>query len=108
MESSEKRNKPGKSSEIVLKVMPKKVEELIECINEIEDEKITCVVADQSIGWALEIAEKRGISRVAFRPASAAQLVLGLSIPKLIDNGIIDKDGKFIGSLHISSHILSR
>lgn len=101
LESSEERKKPGKSSEVVLNVMPKKVEELIESINGIEDEKITCVLADQSIGWALEIAEKKGISSAAFCPASAAQLVLGLSIPKLIDNGIIDKDGKFIGSLHL-------
>ncbi|RDX86464.1 UDP-glycosyltransferase 83A1, partial [Mucuna pruriens] len=93
LESSEERKKPGKSSEAVLKVMPEKVEKLIECINGSESEKITCVLADQSIGWALDIAERKGIRRAAFCPASAAQLVLGLSIPKLIDNGIIDKDG---------------
>ncbi|ESW23302.1 hypothetical protein PHAVU_004G035300 [Phaseolus vulgaris] len=93
LESSEERKKPGKSSGAVLKVMPEKVEELIECINGSESERITCVLADQSIGWALDIAEKKGIRRAAFCPASAAQLVLGLSIPKLIDNGIIDKDG---------------
>ncbi|XP_057443563.1 UDP-glycosyltransferase 83A1 [Lotus japonicus] len=93
LESSEERKKPGKSSEGVLKVMPEKVEELIECINGSESEKITCVLADQSLGWALEIVERKGIQRAAFCPASAAQLVLGLSIPKLIDNGIIDKDG---------------
>ncbi|KAJ1398770.1 UDP-glycosyltransferase family, conserved site [Sesbania bispinosa] len=93
LESLEERKRPGKSSEAVLKVMPEKVEELIECINGSESEKITCVLADQSIGWALDIADKKGIRRAAFCPASAAQLVLGLSIPKLIDNGIIDKDG---------------
>ncbi|CAJ1947096.1 unnamed protein product [Sphenostylis stenocarpa] len=93
LESSEERKRPGKSSGTVLKVMPEKVEELIECINGSESEKITCVLADQSIGWALDIAEKKGIRRAAFCPASAAQLVLGLSIPHLIDNGIIDKDG---------------
>ncbi|KAG4914662.1 hypothetical protein JHK87_052219 [Glycine soja] len=93
LESSEERKKPGKSSETVLKVMPQKVEELIECINGSESKKITCVLADQSIGWLLDIAEKKGIRRAAFCPASAAQLVLGLSIPKLIDRGIIDKDG---------------
>ncbi|KAL2335450.1 hypothetical protein Fmac_016663 [Flemingia macrophylla] len=93
LESSEEGEKPGKSSEAVLKVMPEKVEELIECINGSESEKITCVLADQSIGWALDIAEKKGIRRAACIPASAAQLLLGLSIPKLIENGIIDKDG---------------
>ncbi|KAK7266554.1 hypothetical protein RIF29_19202 [Crotalaria pallida] len=91
--SSEERKKPGKSSEAVLKVMPEKVEELIDSINGSESEKITCVLADQSIGWALDIAEKKGIPQAAFCPAAAAQLVLGLSIPKLIDNGIIDMDG---------------
>lgn len=96
LESSEERKRPGKSSGAVLKVMPEKVEELIECINGSESEKITCVLADQSIGWALDIAEKKGIRRAAFCPASAAQLVLGLSIPKFIHNGIIDKDGEFI------------
>lgn len=96
LESSEERKKPGKSSEAVLKVMPEKVEKLIECINGSEGERITCVLADQSIGWALDIAEKKGIRRAAFCPASAAQLVLGLSITKLIDDGIIDKDGEFI------------
>lgn len=84
------------SAESVLNVMPKKVEELIECIHRSGNEKITCVVADQSIGWALEMAEKKGIACAAFCPASAAQLVLGLSIQKLIDDGIIDKDGEFI------------
>ena len=96
MESSEERKRPGKSSGAVLKVMPEKVEELIECINGSESEKITCVLADQSIGWALDVAEKKGIRRAAFCPASAAQLVLGFSIPKFIDTGIIDNDGEFI------------
>lgn len=96
LESSEERKIPGKSSESVLKVMPGKVEELIESINGSSvNEKITCVIADQSIGWCLEIAERKGIPRAAFCPASAAQLVLGMSIQKLIENGIIDKDGEF-------------
>ncbi|KAJ7971059.1 UDP-glycosyltransferase [Quillaja saponaria] len=73
--------------------MPGKVEELIEQINGLENGKITCVLADQSIGWALDIAEKKGIRQAAFCPAAAAQLVLGLSIAKLIDKGIIDRDG---------------
>lgn len=73
--------------ESVLNVMPKKVEKFIECIH---------VLLDQSIGWALEMAEKKGIPCAAFCPASAAQLDLGLSIQKLIDDGIIDKDGEFM------------
>ncbi|KAJ9147536.1 hypothetical protein P3X46_029686 [Hevea brasiliensis] len=93
IQSSEDKNKPGKSSEAILRVMPGKVEELIEEINSSGSDKISCILADQSFGWALEIAEKRGIRRAAFCPAAAAQLVLGFSIPKLIEDGIIDEHG---------------
>ncbi|XVF16740.1 hypothetical protein REPUB_Repub10bG0058200 [Reevesia pubescens] len=78
--SPEDRKQPGKISEAILQVMPGKVEELIQEINGSES-KIKCVIADQSIGWALEIAEKHGIKRAAFCPAAAALLVLGFSIP---------------------------
>ncbi|XVE83690.1 hypothetical protein DITRI_Ditri16bG0106800 [Diplodiscus trichospermus] len=90
--SPEERKQPGKRSEAILHVMPGKVEELIEEFNRSES-KIDCVLVDQSIGWVLEIAEKHGIKRAAFCPAAAALLVLGFSIPKLIDDGIIDQDG---------------
>ncbi|XWS40987.1 hypothetical protein CRYUN_Cryun17cG0042300 [Craigia yunnanensis] len=73
--------------------MPGKVEELIEEINGSES-KIYCVLVDQKHGWALEIAEKHGIKRAAFCPAAAALLVLGFSIQKMIDDGIIDQDGR--------------
>lgn len=54
------------------------------------------VLADQSIGWALEIAEKKKIRRAAFCPAAAAQLVMVFSIPNLIEDGIITDDGEFL------------
>ncbi|EXB38094.1 UDP-glycosyltransferase 83A1 [Morus notabilis] len=92
--SLEERKRPGKLSESVLKIMPGKVAEVIEQINGSSgDQMITCVVADQSLGWALDIAERKGIKRAAFCPAAAAMLVQGFSIPKLIDEGITNKDG---------------
>ena len=96
LETLEHRNKPGKLSEVVLTVMPGKLEELIEQINGSDGEEITCVLADQSIGWALEIAEKKRIRRAAFCPAAAALLVLGFSTPNLIEDGIIADDGEFL------------
>ncbi|CAL5325905.1 unnamed protein product [Camellia sinensis] len=89
------RNVPGKLSEAIMTVMPRKVEELIREINgsEEEGEKISCIVADQSLGWAMEVGKKVGIKQAAFLPAAAALLVLGFSIPKLIDDGLIDQDG---------------
>ncbi|KAE8659485.1 UDP-glycosyltransferase 83A1 [Hibiscus syriacus] len=90
--SAEERKHPGKISQAIPQTMPGKVEELIEDING-SGRRINCVIADQSLGWALEIAEKHGIKRAAFCPAAAALLVLGFSIPKLIDDGVIDQDG---------------
>ncbi|MED6210306.1 hypothetical protein PIB30_062890 [Stylosanthes scabra] len=93
--SEEERKMPGKSSEAVLKAMPEKVEKLIDAINNgsLYEEKLSCVLADQSVGWALGLAVKKGIRSAAFCPAAAAQLVLGLSIPKLIESGFIDDEG---------------
>ncbi|KAI8017545.1 UDP-glycosyltransferase 83A1 [Camellia lanceoleosa] len=57
------------------------------------DEKISCVIADESLGWALEVAEKMGIRWAAFWSAAAAMLALGFSIQKLLDDGIINNYG---------------
>ncbi|KAL9827326.1 UDP-glycosyltransferase 83A1 [Arabidopsis thaliana] len=93
-DSPEERNIPGKLSESVLRFMPKKVEELIERMmaETSGGTIISCVVADQSLGWAIEVAAKFGIRRAAFCPAAAASMVLGFSIQKLIDDGLIDSD----------------
>ncbi|KAF2313655.1 hypothetical protein GH714_012614 [Hevea brasiliensis] len=73
--------------------MPGKLEDLIDRINASEDEKITSIIADETMGWALEVAEKMKIRWVAFWPASAALLTSLFSIQKLIDDGIIDSNG---------------
>ncbi|KAF7803068.1 UDP-glycosyltransferase 83A1-like [Senna tora] len=80
-------------TESICQVMPKELEMLIKEINQSDSVKISCVVADVSMAWALEVAEKMGIQRVAFWPASASLLALSLSIQKLLDDGIIDTDG---------------
>lgn len=94
LDSPEDRKNPGKISEAMLRTMPKIFEELVEGLRESGNDEINCILADQSIGWALEIAEKKGIKSAAFCPAAAALLVLSLSIPQLIDDGIIDHEGK--------------
>ncbi|XP_031268587.1 UDP-glycosyltransferase 83A1-like [Pistacia vera] len=93
LESSEERKQPEKVMKAIMQVMPQKVEELIDQVNESDDEEIACVLADYNVGWALEIADKKGIRRAAFRPNAATLMVLVLSIQKLIGDGIIDKDG---------------
>ncbi|KAG8384625.1 hypothetical protein BUALT_Bualt04G0137400 [Buddleja alternifolia] len=52
------------------------LEALVERINENGGEIITCVTADWTMGWALEVAEKLGPRRVAFWSAAAAVLAL--------------------------------
>ncbi|XP_071926385.1 UDP-glycosyltransferase 83A1-like [Coffea arabica] len=93
LESWEDRNDLGKLTKTIFRVMPAKLEALMEKMNESETDKITCLITDESMGWALEIAKKMGVRAVAFWPAAAAVLALELNIPKLIHDGIIDSSG---------------
>lgn len=98
MKEGEDRNQHGKLIEAMLKVMPGHLENLIKKINESNDgnDRITCVIADEHIGWAFEVAQKMSIPRAAFWPASAILMAISLHIPKLIEDGIITADGKVI------------
>lgn len=104
LEPWEDRNELAKLAPAIGRVMPAKLEELIVKINEAGDDKITTLIADGGMGSALRVAEKMGISRAAFWPASAAMLALDFSIPRLIEDGIIDVDGECIA---MSSVLLS-
>lgn len=52
-------------------------------INSNESE-VSCVIVDENMGWALRVAEKLNIRRVAFWPAAAATLVSLFSVSKII------------------------
>ncbi|KAK6155021.1 hypothetical protein DH2020_009269 [Rehmannia glutinosa] len=93
LEPWEDRNDLGKLTVAMLKVMPEKLEALIEKINETESDKIVCVITDYGMGWALELANKLGIKRAAFVPTAVALLALAINAQKLVDEGIIDSDG---------------
>ncbi|KAI3776996.1 hypothetical protein L1987_46789 [Smallanthus sonchifolius] len=93
MEPWEDRNDFVRSCETINQVMPGKLEELIDTINETDDDKISCVIADMGMPWAVRVAEKLRIQRVIFWSAPAASLATLLSIQKLVDDGIIDNDG---------------
>ncbi|KAL5737688.1 hypothetical protein ACOSP7_030449 [Xanthoceras sorbifolium] len=74
--------------------IPGKVKEFIEQVNtSSSDDKITCVVADDVLAWAMEIAAELGIKRVSFCSFAATLLASVSSIPKLIEDGIIGHDG---------------
>lgn len=69
--------------------MPGELEKLIVRINgsQRDDNKVTCLVADLCIGWAIGVAEKMGIRTATYWPASAATLTCLLSIPNFIQDG---------------------
>ncbi|KAA0039440.1 UDP-glycosyltransferase 83A1-like [Cucumis melo var. makuwa] len=83
MEPGANRNDLGKLHDTMLDTMPMKLEELINTIHRLGGEEITSLVADESLGWALEVAVKMRIRRVAFSPASAAMLAMLFSKPFL-------------------------
>ena len=74
----------------VLNFMPAHFKDLIEKINESDE---ISVIADITVGWALEVVEKMGIKRAAFSPVGAGYLAFVLRISKLIEDGILDAEG---------------
>ncbi|KAL7122911.1 hypothetical protein ACP275_01G073500 [Erythranthe tilingii] len=74
--------------------MPGFVADLIEEINGSNpDHRISCLIADVSMTWIFETAEKMGAVPVAFSPASAAAIALVLHTPKLLEHGYLDTNG---------------
>lgn len=94
MEPWEDRNNFVRSVEAMNQFMPGKLEKLIETVNETDDDKISCVIADMGMPWAIHVAERLRIRRVTFWSAPAAALSVLLSTEKLISDGIIDEEGK--------------
>ncbi|KAB2033911.1 hypothetical protein ES319_D04G048400v1 [Gossypium barbadense] len=93
MEPDEDRKQLGKLTDGISKVMPLELKKLVKKINGSEDNKISCVIADVNMGWALDIAAEFEIPGVAFWPASAMLLALLFSTDKLLDDQVIDKHG---------------
>ncbi|KAL4633518.1 hypothetical protein ACB092_04G128400 [Castanea dentata] len=83
-----------KLTQSMLKVMPVHLKDSIEKINQSnDDDQIGCVIASIAAGWALEVAEKMGITRAAVWPGGPGNLAFLLHVPKLIEDGIIDTTG---------------
>ncbi|KAF9601887.1 hypothetical protein IFM89_023951 [Coptis chinensis] len=76
----------------MMNTMPRHLEDLFKK-SESDDQKIDCVVADATVGWIFDVADKFGTKRAAFWPASLAVLALTLHVPKLIEAGVIDENG---------------
>ncbi|XVE68283.1 hypothetical protein DITRI_Ditri09bG0055300 [Diplodiscus trichospermus] len=89
----EDRNQLGKLTDGISQVMPVKLKEFIKKINRLKDDKITCVIADVNMGWALQVAAELGIPAAAFWPASALLMALLFNTQKLIDKQVIVENG---------------
>ncbi|KAK4435429.1 UDP-glycosyltransferase 83A1 [Sesamum alatum] len=88
------RNDSFKLLESLRNTMPGFLTGLIESINSSNgDERVSCVIADITIGWILETAEKMGAEPVVFSPPSAAALAIILHIPRLLEEGNLDSNG---------------
>ncbi|GAU19844.1 hypothetical protein TSUD_170700 [Trifolium subterraneum] len=75
--------------------MPTRLSKLIEDINALDgnnNNKINCIVGTFNMGWVLEVGHKLGIKGALFCPPSATSLACAISIPKLIEDGIIDSE----------------
>nr|GME01781.1 UDP-glycosyltransferase 83A1-like [Ipomoea batatas] len=92
----EDRNDLKKLTEALFEVVPGKLEALIHSINESDENRVSCLIADENLGWALELAKKLGLQRVAFWPAAATSLTMMFNVPKLIDDGIVGKNGEIL------------
>lgn len=101
LELSDTRTNFGRLSEAMQRVMPQKLEELIQKMKD-DGMKIKCVFADNCMTWALGVAKKMGIKAVAFCPAPVTSLALFSTIPKLINDGIINgNDGSILRQQHV-------
>lgn len=107
LELCEDRSDLGMLTETMAKAMPGNLEDLIKRINMTNTNKITCLLADFNLGWALVVAAKLGIRRVAVWPASAALLTLICSAQELIENGVINQHGTLFGTFIPSDKLLS-
>ncbi|GJZ66252.1 hypothetical protein Tco_0622948 [Tanacetum coccineum] len=94
MEPWEDRNDLGQLTETMFRVMPDKLEELISNINKIGDDKITCIIADYCMGWISKVAQKIGIRLAVFCSGSVAVMSVFMSVQKLLDDQVIDRNGE--------------
>ncbi|KAI3835077.1 hypothetical protein MKX03_016763 [Papaver bracteatum] len=77
----------------ILSSMPSYLEVLIREINESSDDRITCVIADEHMGWAVRVAKKMKIPVAGFWTAAAGLRTVHLHLQQMIETGILNSDG---------------
>lgn len=84
--------------------MPPQLEKLLDGEWSGRLSKVTCVVVDAGMSWALDAAKKRGLPTAALWAASAAVFAVIVGAKKLIRDGVIDDDGE---TTHLFLHPFS-
>ncbi|KAH7653354.1 UDP-glucuronosyl/UDP-glucosyltransferase protein [Dioscorea alata] len=109
MEEGDYPNDLARMDEILQQVLPAYLEELIKKSNMVENHKFTCLIVDIFMPWTLDVAKKAGLQTALFYVGGLGTLLIGPSIPKLIEDGIIDEQGeeKTKGKFQISPQIPS-
>ncbi|XP_073159083.1 UDP-glycosyltransferase 83A1-like [Henckelia pumila] len=109
LSSEDDRNDVFKLIESLRGTMADSLTDLIGRINrENVEEPVSCIIADITVGWVLEIAEKMGAEPIVFTPASAAGLALVLHIPELVEGRNLDVNGTVVTkpeTISLSSNI---
>ncbi|KAG9440590.1 hypothetical protein H6P81_020755 [Aristolochia fimbriata] len=70
------------------------IEDVLRKIHEREEDKISCVIADLCACAAVSVAKEMGVPRAAFSTSSLGFLAQIVHIPKLLESGIIDRNGE--------------
>jgi len=100
------RNDLSKLCDALQNSMPEALEKLIEDIHLKGENKISFVIADLCMAWALDIGRKLGIKGAMVWPAAASVFALLFRVPSLIEDGTIDSDGKNSATLFILYSLL--
>ncbi|KAF5182561.1 Udp-glycosyltransferase 83a1 [Thalictrum thalictroides] len=75
--------------------LPAELEKLLRNVNESgKNGKIACLIADETAGWALDVARKMGMRHASFWPASAGIKAIIHHITELIEMDAIDNNGR--------------
>ncbi|KAF9624159.1 hypothetical protein IFM89_008097 [Coptis chinensis] len=85
------RKDSAKLHNAVLSTLPTELEKLIKNTESTDKGKIECIISD--VEWAVDVAKRLGMRIASFFPSSAGVNALADHIPKLIELGIIDKNG---------------
>lgn len=85
----------AKTVQALGKVMPVEVETLIESINAMPANAVTCILTDVYMAGIMQAYHKYSIKTATFMPGSVALLASTSSADKLLEDGVVDTNGEY-------------